>query len=146
MKVLVFNPDLCTGCRICEETCSKTWFKEANAAKSAIRITEGGDAPGRFVATFCDQCGECIDVCPTMALRRDKRGVLRIDKELCVGCMSCVGFCPILAMYVHPDHILPFKCNASGRCVKDCPEGALSIEDLADAPLTHTEKRMKVVA
>ena len=146
MKVLVFNPGLCDGCRICEETCSQTWFKEVNREKSAIRISELPDQPGRYTANNCSQCGECIDVCPTMALKRDKRGIVRLSKRDCVGCLSCVGFCPILAMRVHADYIEPFKCVACGTCAKECPTGALSVEDLPDAELTQTEKRMKVAA
>ena len=146
MKVLVFDPELCTGCGICEATCSRTLFKEAKRDKSAIRISEDPNRAGRFLANNCNQCGECIDVCPTLALARDKRGIVRINKRVCVGCLSCVGFCPILAMRVHPDYIVPFKCIACGACVKECPTGALSIEDLPDAELTETEKRVKVAA
>ena len=146
MKVLVFEPELCNGCRVCEETCSQTWFKEVNRDKSAIRILELEDRPGHYTANVCNQCGECIDVCPTMAIRRDKHGIVRIDKKLCVGCLACVGFCPILAMRVHPDYLVPFKCVACGECAKQCPTGALSVEDVAAAELTETEKRMKVVA
>lgn len=146
MKVLVFNPERCDGCGICEETCSKTWFKEADRAKSAIRISELTDQPGRFTANNCNQCGECMDVCPTLALQRDKRGIVRISKRLCVGCLSCVGFCPIVAMRAHPEHTIPFKCVACGTCAKECPRDALSIEDLPEAALTATEARMKVAA
>ena len=146
MKVLVFKSELCDGFRGCEETCSQTWFKEVNQAKSAIRILELADSAGHFAANVCNQCGKCIDVCPTMALKRDKRGIVRLDKDLCVGCLSCVGFCPTLAMRVHPDYTVPFKCVACGQCAKQCPTGALSIEEVPDAELTETEKRMKVVA
>lgn len=146
MRVLVFDSNRCDGTRVCEETCSQTWFKEANAAKSAIRIYERKGQPGRYAANVCNQCGECIDVCPTMALKRDKRGIVRIDKKLCVGCLSCVGFCTILAMRVHPDSTVPFKCVACGQCAKQCPTGALSIPDLPDSALTETEKRLRVVA
>jgi Fe-S-cluster-containing hydrogenase component 2 len=146
MKVLVFNPELCDGCRICEETCSQTWFKEANRDKSAIHISELPDQPGHYTANHCNQCGECIDVCPSMALKRDKRGIVRISKRVCVGCLSCVGFCPLLAMRVHADYVVPFKCVACDECFEACPTGALSIEDLPDAELTETEKRIKVAA
>jgi carbon-monoxide dehydrogenase iron sulfur subunit len=143
MKVLVFNPELCDGCRECEETCSQTLFKEVNHGKSAIQILDVEDKPGHYQANLCTQCGECIDICPVMAIKRDKRGVVRIDKELCVGCLSCVGFCPHLAMFVHPDHTVPFKCVVCGACVRQCPTGALSVQDLPDAELTETEKRLK---
>jgi len=146
VKVLVFKSELCNGSRACEETCSQAWFKEVNLAKSAIRILELADSPDHFEANVCNQCGKCIDVCPTMALKRDKRGIVRIDKDLCVGCLSCVGFCPTLSMRVHVDYTVPFKCVACGQCAKQCPTGALSIEEVPDAALTETEKRVKVVA
>ena len=38
MKVLVFAPELCDAQLGCEETCSRTWFKEVDHDKSAIRI------------------------------------------------------------------------------------------------------------
>jgi len=146
MQVLVFNPELCDGCRVCEEICSQTWFKEANAEKSAIRISEATGQPGHFRAAVCSQCGECIDVCPTLALRRDKSGIVRIQKALCVGCLSCVGFCPLAAMYVHADSLVPFKCVACAKCVKACPQGALEIQELPAAKLTVTEQRIQEVA
>ena len=117
MKVLAFRSELCNGCRICEEVCSQTWFREASVEKSAIRIFELEGQPSYYQASMCNQCGECMDVCPTMALARDKRGVVRINKKLCVGCLSCVGFCPILAMYMHADYVVPFKCVSCGKCV-----------------------------
>jgi carbon-monoxide dehydrogenase iron sulfur subunit len=144
MKVLVFDPELCDGSRGCEETCAQTLFKEVNRQKSAIRILDVEGKPGHYQANLCTQCGECIDICPAMAIKRDKRGVVRIDKELCVGCLSCVGFCPHLAMFVHPDDTVPFKCIVCGACAKQCPTGALSVQDVPDAELTETEKRLKV--
>ena len=127
MKVLVFKPELCDGCGICEETCSRTWFKEANAEKSAIRITKAPGQPDRYQASICSQCGECIDICQTMAIWRDKRGIVRIKKKLCVGCLSCVGFCPIDAMAKSDARLEPFKCISCGACVRACPEKALEL-------------------
>lgn len=146
MKVLVFKPELCNGCRECEKVCSETWFKVQNSEKSAIRIAEAEGQHGHYQAVACNQCGECMDVCPTIALVRDKQGIVRIKKALCVGCLSCVGFCPIEAMFVHADDSVPFKCIACGKCVKVCTPGALAIEDLPDAALTETEKRLAAQA
>ena len=128
MKVLSYDPELCVGCYICEETCSDTWFKVTDAEKSNIRIHE--DDEGGLSAVFCNQCGACIEVCPTEALYRDKRGIVRVRKKLCVGCLSCVGFCPYLAMFYHRDQTEPFKCVACGKCVDECPADALAIIDV----------------
>jgi carbon-monoxide dehydrogenase iron sulfur subunit len=130
-KVLSYDPDLCVGCFVCEETCSETWFKVADRQKSSVRICDGicDDGEGNLSAVFCVQCGECIGVCPTSALSQDKRGIVRIRKKLCVGCLACVGFCPYQAMFYHADQTEPFKCVACGNCVKECPAEALAILD-----------------
>jgi len=128
MKSLSYDSELCVGCGICEEVCSDTWFKVVDAEKSSIRILDGDD--GLLTAIYCVQCGECIDVCPTEALYRDKRGIVRLKKALCVGCLSCVGFCRYHAMLYHSDQPEPFKCIACGRCVKECPADALATVDV----------------
>ena len=127
MKVLAFDQGLCVGCRVCEEVCSETWFKVTDAARSSVRIRDEGHGP--LHADFCVQCGECIDVCPSGALSRDRRGVVRIDDKLCVGCLSCVGFCPYGAMFYVQVEAAPFKCVACGRCARECPAEALAIVD-----------------
>ncbi len=127
MKVLSYDPDACVGCYICEEVCSETWFKGTDAEKSSIRIHDDGD--GSLSAVFCNQCGECITVCPTGALSKDRKGIVRLRKKLCVGCLSCVGFCPYGAMFYHPDQTEPFKCIVCGKCVEECPAEALTIND-----------------
>jgi len=129
MRVLMPDNDLCRGVRACMVACSEYLFKEENPAKSAIRV-EGSPA-GPFKIHVCNQCGECIAVCPTEALSRDKAGVVRIDGGKCVGCLSCVGFCPYAVMFTHPDYTEPFKCVACGSCVKACPNGALLLEKVA---------------
>jgi carbon-monoxide dehydrogenase iron sulfur subunit len=125
MKVLRKKPELCIACGACETTCSKTWFKEDNVEKSCIRIHKGEDNNSIVV---CTQCGECIDICPIQAITRDKSGVVRINKSICVGCFMCVGFCPELAMFMNDEYIEPFKCVACGQCAKQCPTQAIYIE------------------
>jgi anaerobic carbon-monoxide dehydrogenase iron sulfur subunit len=129
MKVLVWDGKKCIGCRTCEKVCSQTWFKEENRLKSRIKIikTENG-----FSANFCNQCGECIIVCPVEALTRDAKGIVRLNGKTCVGCLSCVGFCPTSSMFYTDGEDVPFKCIACGICVKTCPSGALSLEEEAD--------------
>jgi carbon-monoxide dehydrogenase iron sulfur subunit len=130
MKVLVTDDELCIGCKLCEDICSHAWYKEINRGLSAIRITSLGDA--RWGMLACTQCGECIEICPTGALSRDKQGIVRLQKKECVGCLSCVGFCPEGAMHYHIDYVEPLKCISCGLCVKECPTGAISIQVLPD--------------
>ena len=128
MKVLSFDAERCTGCYICEEVCSKTWFKAVDRDKSAIVIRDG-DGP-LLSSLYCVQLGDCINVCPTEAIYRDKRGIVRIRRKLCVGCLSCIGFCPYLAMLHHREHSIPFKCVACGKCADECPADALEIVEV----------------
>lgn len=130
MKVLSYDPELCVGCYVCQDVCSETWHKVTDAEKSNIRIHQDDD--GQLYAVYCVQCGECIAVCPTEALYRDKRGIVRIKAKLCVGCLSCVGFCPYGAMRYHRDQVEPFKCIACGTCAKECPADALAIVDVEE--------------
>jgi carbon-monoxide dehydrogenase iron sulfur subunit len=130
MKVLVTNEDLCIGCHLCEDVCSQAWYKQIDRGLSSIRITSLGDA--EWGMAVCAQCGECIDVCPTGALYRDKAGIVRLKKKECVGCLSCVGFCPTLTMYYHESQVEPIKCISCALCVKECPTGALAVEVVAE--------------
>ncbi len=128
MKVLVTNEDLCIGCLLCQDVCSQAWYKEINPALSSIHISSLGDAQWGMAA--CTQCGDCIEICPTGALSRDRAGVVRLKKADCVGCLSCVGFCPTATMYFHAAYVEPIKCISCGLCTKECPTGAITIEEL----------------
>ncbi|MCT4564703.1 MAG: 4Fe-4S binding protein [Maledivibacter sp.] len=126
MKILTKNDELCIGCGACEEACSKAFFKEANRDKSCIKV----DVSLEKKITACTQCGECMDQCPVLALKRDARGIIRVDKNRCVGCLMCVGYCTEGAMMYHSSSHEPFKCIACGICTRVCPTNALKIEDV----------------
>ena len=126
MKYLKFFPEKCKGEGICENVCSSTFFKKENRDYSAIRIDK---KDGVYVMNTCNQCGECILICPVKAISRNKLGTVVINKNLCVGCFMCVGFCPTNAMRRADDLREPFKCVSCGACVKACPTGALAFEE-----------------
>jgi carbon-monoxide dehydrogenase iron sulfur subunit len=136
MKVLTVKEDLCNGCAECETICAMTFFKVAERDKATIRVERV--AHGGYTVAFCDQCGECIAVCPTEALYRSKNGIVRLRAKDCVGCLACVGFCPTLVMFAAPHDTVPIKCIACGKCVDVCPTGALSMIEV-DVPPATTE-------
>ncbi len=124
MKVLHCKQEICIGCGECEKACSKAYFRVEDRNKSAIRIINNDNT---FRAIKCSQCGECINMCTAHAIYRDRNGVVRINKKLCVGCLGCVGFCTELSMFYADDLTEPFKCIACGICTKVCPVNALEI-------------------
>ena len=131
MKKLVTDPDKCIGCKTCEIMCSNAFFKAPDKEKSAIRVNT--DDSGGFVISVCDQCGICVEMCQTMALRINAKGVVMLDKKKCVGCLVCVGECLRGFMRYHDDLPTPFKCNACGICAAECPKMALTIvEEVED--------------
>lgn len=43
--------------------------------------------------TRCTGCGECVEVCPTDAIRME-RGIAVVDQAECTECEVCLGACP----------------------------------------------------
>ena len=126
MRKLIADSGKCNGCGVCEEVCSKTYFKAADKEKSAIRMVQ---EEGRHLVKVCDQCGDCMKMCLPVALSRADNGVVRVAADKCVGCLICVAECLRGYMHYHDDLQVPFKCVVCGLCAKSCPSGALTIAD-----------------
>ena len=131
MKVLKIDLAKCDAGRNCnhecETECAKKVFKSDDPARAALHIRELPD--GKGMAVICDQCGDCMEVCPSNALTRSRIGAVLIDKKLCVGCYMCIGWCDKGAFERTSEWLEPYKCTSCGICVKVCPHGALSIVD-----------------
>jgi Fe-S-cluster-containing hydrogenase component 2 len=131
MRKLKIDLARCDGGRdcghVCEEACACKVFKLDDRELAALKIL--GGAGGENTAVLCDQCGDCLVVCPADALKRNKLGVVVI-KKLCVGCYMCIGFCEKGAFERNPGWLEPYKCTACGICVKACPHLALEIVDV----------------
>ncbi|MCL1893537.1 MAG: 4Fe-4S binding protein [Holophagaceae bacterium] len=107
----------------CELTCASKVFKCDDPARAALHINSDQ-------TIICDQCGDCVVVCPADALSRNKQGIVLLDKKICVGCYTCVGFCEKNAFERNPEWVVPYKCIACGICVKACPNSALEIVEV----------------
>ena len=125
MKKLVTEQTKCTGCGICENACSKAFYKVEDRDKSAIRIITSAD--GGYDIAVCDQCGVCQEMCQAMALKTAGSGVVQLNKKKCVGCLVCVGECLRDYFFYNDELPTPFKCIACGICATACPSGVLSI-------------------
>lgn len=124
MKYLKTYPEKCIGCHTCEDICSEMFFKEKNVEKSCVRIYDQNEG---FNITVCNQCGVCIEMCPTQAISYNSLGVVMINKKECIGCLNCVAECPTNVMRYYENIQIPFKCIACGACAGKCPVEALEI-------------------
>jgi ferredoxin-type protein NapG len=91
---------------------------------------------------YCDLCMDCVDVCPTGAIKaipkRDvKIGVAKVIKDTCIawdwgGCVRCSLKCPYGAITLD-DKKRPVvdeeKCNGCGICEYICPSSSLRAYD-----------------
>ncbi len=70
-------------------------------------------------AVLCTGCGNCPQVCPTQAIRLEKRdGVLslsEVDEMRCIGCGNCVVVCPVKAITLPgwDNHEIPAQIAAA---------------------------------
>jgi Ni,Fe-hydrogenase III small subunit/Pyruvate/2-oxoacid:ferredoxin oxidoreductase delta subunit len=76
------------------------------------------ELPERFVgrpsvdATKCRKdCGQCLAVCPTAAVRRDAAGGIELDMGRCLFCRQCEAACSDGAIKFSRDHRLAATCR-----------------------------------
>jgi Fe-S-cluster-containing hydrogenase component 2 len=125
-KLLRTYPENCISCHACESSCSNTYFKVDDPNRSRIRITDSDGQPGM---NACNQCGVCVQTCPTLALTINPQGVVMLNTKLCIGCYMCVAACPTGSMFRYESGLAPIKCIACGICTKACPADAIRIEE-----------------
>ena len=130
-KKLAVIPELCSGCRICELSCSIHHFGVNNPKKSAVRVLVTYPQPVVRMPIICSQCKipMCADACPVTALTRSD-GVVHLDKSTCISCMKCVEACPFGAMFAHEEIENPIKCDmcdGEPQCVANCPKQAIRL-------------------
>lgn len=134
LKILLVDPDKCTGCRQCEKVCSLKHEGECNPVLSRIKVLKD-EIMGQYFVTVpvvCQQCEipTCMEVCPMEAIYEDPTtGARLVDEDRCTGCRMCIISCPVGAAEIHPTKHTSFRCDLCGgdpECVKICLHGALS--------------------
>ena len=87
---LEIHPELCTGCGLCQLSCTHIKLREFSLAGAYIQIDRVGTDES-FVPRFtdeCDSCGFCLNYCGFEAIRRpgeDRSWYLRTHPERKVG-------------------------------------------------------------
>jgi len=132
-KYITCDPELCTGCGICELACSAE--KEGVFCPELSRIHLALIDEKTAISIACRFCEDtpCIDSCPREALSMDEENnVIRVDKIRCTGCGWCIEACDFGAIV--PSHsvksvVLCDLCEGRSqpKCVEFCPKQALKV-------------------
>ncbi len=117
----------CTGCRMCETTCTMYHTGRINRNMARIKVVQlfqiGIDGP-----VLCLQCQDrfCLD-CPSNAISIGRKGEIIISPALCTLCGKCVKNCPIGAIELFDNFVYVCDlCGGSPKCVEACTEGIIT--------------------
>ena len=134
MSQLIFNSNLCTGCRACELACSFVSEGVCGPSQSRVRVVKI-DEEGIDVPVGCTHCEDapCITICPVKAINRhNETEAVLIDHDVCIGCKECLTACPFGAIQYDEIKKIVYKCDLCGgdpECVKWCYTGAIQFPD-----------------
>ncbi len=137
----------CVACHACTASCNAEWDVPAGHARTHVAMTPvAGTFPALVASPYVAQCNQCdhppcVAPCPSGATYQDENGVVRVDRDVCIGCGFCVEACPYGARFVSPRTKKIEKCDfcaprvARGEepaCVATCPSNAKFFGDLED--------------
>jgi len=128
---LTFNKNICIGCHSCEVAC-----KQEHGLGVGPRLVRVIEKSPDFIPVYCHHCAKapCKESCPVGAITRDEKGIVLIDKELCIGCRDCIEQCPFGVMQYDYHQELAIKCDLcierlvndkQPACMSVCPTGCI---------------------
>lgn len=129
---LLFDSDRCVSCKRCITACREEHKIDGDWDRIFLTMRPSGLDFGEMepFVQMCNHCDKpsCIESCPVEGKaihKREKDGIVLVDKEKCTGCGKCIKGCPY-------DMIrLSNKKNSSGKTVVDkCTYCAHLIDEL----------------
>ena len=143
MKRIFVKEQWCLGCHLCEYNCAfaNSGVKDMVTALKGkvinpnIRVEETNDKI--TFAVSCRHCSDplCIKGCISGALHKEN-GVVKIDRDKCVGCYTCVLLWPYGAIRPDDTGKVAQKCQLCTdngfdvpACVAGCPNKAIVYEE-----------------
>ena len=141
MKRVYVNEQWCLACHLCEYNCA---FANSGLDDMVLALkgkpifprihVEGDERISYAVSCWHSENPLCVKSCIAGALSKVD-GIIRVDRERCVGCLTCVLVCPYGALAPAGDGIMQ-KCelcleNACDEpaCVAGCPNRAIVYEE-----------------
>lgn len=137
----------CVGCQACSAACSAEWDVPPGLARTHVRDTGIAGTFPKLVSSFyvaqCNHCTDpaCVKPCPSGATYQAENGIVKVDRDLCIGCGFCADACPYDARFINPETKKVEKCDfCSSRiakglepaCVATCTAHAKYFGDLED--------------
>ena len=141
LKTLIVDAQKCSGCRTCESYCALKHGDVCNPARGNIHVVKW-ERDAIFIPINCRRCEKpaCEMVCPKHATHRNfATGAMEVDEARCIGCLSCLFACPFGATFADPTNGAVLKCDlcdGDPTCVKVCPCGAISYEEISKETYT----------
>lgn len=155
-----FDQEYCSGCGTCQIACKdKNNLKQGQIYRAVTEYAGGeyrqdGEAIVQdifafFLSMSCNHCKKpaCVGVCPTKALRkREKDGLVLLEREKCIGCKACKTACPYAAVQYDCIEKKISKCDfcedllalhEAPACVAACPMRALEYGELDELIKMH---------
>jgi Fe-S-cluster-containing dehydrogenase component len=123
VSLMVFRKD-CMGCHACEIAC-----KQEHGLGVGPRFIKVIERAPSYIPIYCHHCARppCRDACPVEAISRNEWGIVRVDKELCIGCQACVEACPFGAMQFDEEKEVAMMCDLCYERLQNNQEPACSL-------------------
>lgn len=137
----------CVGCKACTAACNAEWDVPPGQARTRVLPTGAVGAFPKLRSAFyvaqCNHCDEppCVRPCPSGATYQGDDGIVKVNRQLCIGCGFCVEACPYEARYLNASTRKVDKCdfcaarlerNQQPACVTTCTAHAKYFGDLED--------------
>lgn len=129
-----FNTANCVACFDCVQKCSRVNDTPWDKDRLEYHVIDVDGQKRHFLAG-CQHCDDpaCATVCPARAISKDEGGIVRVDKERCIGCKYCYHACPFgVPKYLPTGMDKCDYCHEAGvalgeptNCVKACTHDAL---------------------
>ncbi len=180
---ILYDATVCIGCKACMTACKEfnhlppdhyqpgeIWDDPLDLSAKTVNIVKlyrNGTGLAKdqeingysYIRRFCMHCVDpsCVSACPVSALTKDPdTGVVRYNKNNCIGCRYCQVACPYMIPKFQWDQAFPeiVKCQlcshrfASGgysACCEFCPTGASIFGNVQDL-LKEAQRRLTLKA